>query len=44
VESPRSFKGLAGLERLVAVLVVATGAPREEKLLAYGEQPGAFLF
>src|SRR5258708_4463248 len=44
VGQPALVQGRAGLERLVAALVVATGAPREEKLLACGEQPGALLF
>jgi len=33
----------AGLERLVAALVVATGAPCEEKLLAFCQQASAVL-
>src|SRR5260370_35941360 len=37
-------QGRAGLEGLVAALVVATGAPCHEKLLARGEQADARLF
>jgi hypothetical protein len=41
---PALVQGRAGLERLVAALVVATGAPCHEKLLACCEQPSALLF
>src|SRR5229473_4845 len=40
---PALVQGKAGLERLVAALVVATGAACHEKLLARGEQADARL-
>src|SRR5258707_15712144 len=41
---PALVQGWASLERLVAALLVATGAPWHEKLLACGGQPGVLLF
>src|SRR6266851_971590 len=41
---PALVQGRAGLERLVAALVEATGAACHEKLLAGGEQAGARWF